>query len=122
MEPGLSKLPDDLAGKILSFLDPASLLRQRCLSRSFQRIASTSSLWEALCENVWKSKVHVSRQAQNLVSTNGMAAYRMAVEDATKRDYMTREEFCYDPVSQLGTIWSIRFKEAAGMLFRVTLW
>jgi F-box-like len=115
IEPELSKLPDDLTGKILSYLDSASLLRQRCLNRSFRRMASDSSLWEALCRTLWKSKVHVSRQARNLVSSNGLAAYRIAMEDAKNRDYITQEEICYDPVSQRGTIWSIRFKEAAGM-------
>lgn len=115
-EPELSKLPDDVAGRILSFLDPASLLRQRCLNRSFRRVASQSSIWEAICHNFWKDKVHVSRRARHLASTDGMAAYRTALEDAQTRDYVTREELCYDPETQRGTIWSIRFKEAAGRM------
>jgi hypothetical protein len=114
IEPELSKIPDDLTLRILSFLDVASLLRQRCLSRSFQRVASNSTLWESLCQTLWKNKVHVSRQARDVMSSNGMVAYRMALEDSTNRDYITQEELCYDPVLQRGTIWSIRFKEAAG--------
>lgn len=116
-EPQLNKLPDDLAGKILSFLDPPSLLRQRFLNRSFRRIASDTVLWQDLCHILWKDKVHVSREARMLSATDGMAAYRMALEDANTRDFITLEEFCYDPEAQQGTIWSLRFKESAGTCF-----
>ncbi|KAG7363245.1 F-box-like protein [Nitzschia inconspicua] len=114
VEPQLGKLPDDIAIKILSFLDPSSLLCQLRLNRSFHRIASDNTLWESLCRHLWKDKVHVSRQAQALVTSNAMAAYRMAIEDAHTRDYITPEELCYDPETRQYTIWSIRMKEAAG--------
>jgi F-box-like len=112
--PQLGKLPDDLVAKILSFLDAASLVRQRSLNRSFRRLASDTTLWQGLCYNLWKDKIHVEREARDLVTTDAMAAYRRALEDAQTRDHMTREELCYDPTTHKGTIWSLRFKEAAG--------
>jgi F-box-like len=65
--PQLGKLPDDLVAKILSFLDAASLVRQRSLNRSFRRLASDTTLWQGLCYNLWKDKIHVEREARDLV-------------------------------------------------------
>jgi hypothetical protein len=110
----LTKLPHDVICNIFSFLDAKSLLRQRCLNRSLQQIACQSSLWEGQCEYLWKDKVHVLRQAKDLRTTDALAAYRMSLLDARSRHHVTREELCYDPARQKGTIWSIRFKEAAG--------
>eukprot|EP00534_Pseudo-nitzschia_fraudulenta_P013311 CAMPEP_0201241772 /NCGR_PEP_ID=MMETSP0852-20130820/35187_1 /ASSEMBLY_ACC=CAM_ASM_000632 /TAXON_ID=183588 /ORGANISM="Pseudo-nitzschia fraudulenta, Strain WWA7" /LENGTH=436 /DNA_ID=CAMNT_0047538155 /DNA_START=138 /DNA_END=1448 /DNA_ORIENTATION=+ len=45
---------------------------------------------------------------------SAMSAYRMSVLDAEKRDHVTREELLYDPDTGKGTVWSFRFKEAAG--------
>ncbi|KAL3916863.1 MAG: hypothetical protein SGILL_004985 [Bacillariaceae sp.] len=46
--------------------------------------------------------------------TDAMAAYRTSIDDANTRDSVTRRELCFNPQTKRGTIWSIRFKEAAG--------
>jgi hypothetical protein len=111
-----TKLPNDIITNIFSFLDAKSLIRQRCLNRSFQQLASQCSLWEGQCHYLWKDKVHVTREARDLMTTNtdALAAYRTSLLDATNRHHVTRDELCYDPQTQRGTIWSIRFKESAG--------
>jgi len=43
-----------------------------------------------------------------------MAAYRISLLDGRNRDHLTREELIFDPDTGKGSIWSFRFKEAAG--------
>lgn len=110
----LVSLPDDLLCHVLSYLDVKSLLRSRCLTRSFRTIASKSSAgWENLCQTLWINKVHVPKSARE--HKDAMAAYRLSVEDARNRDYVTPEELLFDPISKTGTVWSFRFKESAGV-------
>jgi hypothetical protein len=109
----LDQLPHDCSSKILSFLDHVSVLRQRRVNRFFRRIASENAIWEPLCRQLWKDKIHVSKEAQDRLPKNAMEAYRLSIKDAT-RDYVTLPELCFNPQTKRGTIWSIRFKEAAG--------
>lgn len=109
----LSRIPDDIICKITSFLDVHSLLNMRVLNRSFRSLTSQSSAgWDNLCEQLWKTKVHVCPHAREC--TDHMAAYRMSVLDARDRDHILREELIYDPETCIGTIWNFRFKECAG--------
>ena len=110
----LDKLPHDCSVKVLAFLDHVSLLRQRCVNRAFGRIASENTVWEPLCQQLWKDKVHVSKQAQETLAKDAMAAYRLSIDDAKTREFGTTQELCFNPDTKRGTIWSIRFKEAAG--------
>ena len=43
-----------------------------------------------------------------------MAAYRMSLQDARDRNFVLPHELIYDPETETGTVWSFRFKEAAG--------
>ena len=109
----LSGMPTDVIYNVTSFLDAKSLLNMRVLNRSFRVIASHNSAgWDLLCENLWKTKVHVRAEARNC--TDRMAAYRLSVEDAQNRDHLLPEELIYDLETRTGTIWSFRFKESAG--------
>ena len=127
----LCDVPDDALCKVMSFLDANSLCKMRCLNRKFQRTASKNSAgWDYLCRNLWKNKIHVSGQAQQELlrsSTSSssartrtsddecaMSAYRISLQDGRNRDHVTREELVFDPDTGNGTIWSFRFKEAAG--------
>lgn len=110
----LSSLPEELLCNIMSFLDAKSLLETRCLNRSFRTLASQGDAgWDNLCQRLWADKVHVPREAREL--SNRMAAYRLSVEDARSRDFLTSEELLFDPITKKGTVWSFRFKESAGL-------
>jgi hypothetical protein len=125
-----SQLPDDVLCKVMSFMDATTLCIMRVLNRKFKRSASKNSAgWDNLCRNLWKEKIHVSRQAQQELlrsspTTNinsyrsadegAMPAYRISLVDGLNRDHLTREELMFDPDTGTGTIWSFRFKEAAG--------
>jgi hypothetical protein len=125
-----SQLPDDLLCKVMSFMDSTTLCTMRLLNRKFKRSASKNSAgWDNLCRHLWKEKIHVSRQAQQELlrsspTTNrtgnrsadesAMHAYRISLLDGLHRDHLTREELIFDPDTGSGTIWSFRFKEAAG--------
>ena len=109
----LSEMPDDVACNITSYLDIVSLLQVRQLNRSFRTLASQGSAgWDNLCQVLWRDKIHVPPQA--LQHPDSMAAYRMSILDARNRDFVTRKELLFDPITGAGTIWSFRFKECAG--------
>ena len=125
-----SELPSDAICKVTSFLDASTLCKMRLLNRKFYGLTSKNSAgWDDLCRNLWKDKIHVSRQAQEKLTckppaidtrTNeyddesAMSAYKISVLDSRHRDNITREELIFDPDTGTGTIWSFRFKEAAG--------
>jgi len=109
----LRSLPDDVICAIFSYLDVHSLLDMRCLNHSFRTIASKNSAgWSNLCKRLWETKVHVSPAA--ISTTDSMTAYRMSIQDARNRNHVEPHEFLFDSETRTGTIWSFRFKEAAG--------
>jgi hypothetical protein len=103
----------------------------RLLNEKFKGLASKDAAgWDFLCQSLWENKIHVSRDAQeellrssSTTSNNGigkgdesaMSAYRISLQDGRDRDHLTREELIFDPDTGTGTIWSFRFKEAAGI-------
>ncbi len=127
----LSQLPDDVLCNLMSFLDAHTLCKMRVLNQKLKRLASKNSAgWDHLCQNLWKTKIHVSKLArQELQSSSSsssinrnerrdegaMSAYRISILDAENRDHLTPEELIFDPETGTGTIWSFRFKEAAGI-------
>ena len=122
----LSHLPDDVLCSVLSFLDASMLCKMRRLNRKFKILASKNSAgWDNLCQTLWKSKIHVAREAREELESSSpssergdesaMSAYRISILDANNRDHVTREEFIFDPDTGTGTVWSFRFKEAAGI-------
>lgn len=109
----LLNLPEELLFGITSFLDVRSLLTTRQLNRKFRDLASRNEAgWTILCHDLWKDKVHVLEGACH--SLNSMEAYRKSLQDAKDRQCLTIDELCYDEETRTGTIWSFRFKEAAG--------
>ncbi len=109
----LLNLPEELLFGITSFLDVRSLLTVRQLNGKFRDLASRNEAgWTALCHDLWKDKVHILDGACH--SVNAMVAYRQSLQDARDRQYLTLDELCYDEATHSGTIWSFRFKEAAG--------
>jgi hypothetical protein len=109
----LRNMPEDVICNITSYLDLVSLIRVRRLNRSFRTLASKGSAgWGNLCQQLWLTKVHVVPTA--LEHPDAMAAYRLSVLDARDRDFVTREELVFDPLTRSGTVWSFRFKESAG--------
>ena len=112
-------LPTDLMCNCLQFLDVTTLLRMRTINTSFRDIASQNEAgWTDLCKRLWKTKIHILKAAKerNLEDDDSsmMTAYRLALVDGRTRQHVTREEFIYNPETNKGTIWSFRFKEAAG--------
>lgn len=109
----LLALPEDVLCKVLSYLDVVSLLQSRCLSRNFRALASRGSAgWENHCTKLWANKVHIAASARE--QTDFMTAYRLSIEDARHRNFISLEELLFDPATRTGTIWSFRFKESAG--------
>ena len=109
----LLSFPRDVLCAITSFLDMKSLLNMRQLDRSFRTLASTGEAgWTNLCHLLWRGKIHVPRSAR--LHPDPMEAYRMSLVDARQRHHITMEEFTYNPETHQGTVWSFRFKEAAG--------
>lgn len=109
----LSSLPEDVQCRITGFLDAPSLVRMRAVNRYYRRLASEDPAgWAFLCEYLWRDKIHVGVQARE--EPNRLEAYRLSIEDAIQRQHLTLEELCYNPSTDTGTIWSFRFKEAAG--------
>lgn len=112
-----SSLPDDLLCKVTSFLDVKSLLRMGCCNQHFYNLIKRNEAgWEGLCEQLWASKIHAPNFVieKNKKGINFKQAYVESIKDAKLRQYLTMEELCYDPDAETGTIWSFRFKEAAG--------
>ena len=118
----LSNLNTDILCRITSFLDPSGLLQGLGLTNHWFHILCQQNCagWDFLCEQTWHDKCHVAPQART--EPNKLQAYRMALQDAQNRYWITEEELCYDgndaatianPSIQ-PTIWSFRFKESAG--------
>jgi hypothetical protein len=113
----LLDLPTEVLSLMLSFVDVPSLLAMRQLCRKSKDVSSRDDAgWTTHCERLWKSKVHVSQHAKQLQSQKGkaMEAYIDSVRDARQRQHINHNELCYHPVSHSGTVWSFRFKSAAG--------
>lgn len=122
----LSQLPDDVLCSVMSFLDAKELCKMRMINKKIKRLASKNSAgWDHLCQNLWKTKIYVAREAREELKSSSssgergdesaMSAYRISLLDGNNRDHITREELIFDPSTGNGTIWSFRFKEAAGI-------
>jgi F-box-like len=114
-EDGLfASLPEEVTCKVMSYLDINSLLDMRRINRSFHTLASTDSAgWRNHFQQLRENKIHIPPAA--LVSRiDSMDAYRMSVEDARTRNHIESHELMFDPCTRTGTVWSFRFKEAAG--------
>ena len=112
----LDLLTVDVQKNITSFLDAGSLLTVRCLNRKWSKLAVQNDAgWTALCvKHLWPSKVHVCREAKQLLARNAMEAYKLSLRDARERQWPTLDEVTYDLESKTGTVWTVRFKETAG--------
>lgn len=110
-------LPSEVLSSVMSFMDVPTLSTMRLVNKKSNTIASRDDAgWTAHCHRQWKDKVHVSPKAKELQKQKGrsMEAYMESVRDACERQYVQHSELCYDPVSHSGTVWSFRFKSAAG--------
>jgi hypothetical protein len=114
MSQSLQSLPEEVVCTICSYLNVHTLLDMRCVNRFFRTLASKNSAgWSNLCDDLWKNKIHVSPAARSMVDSK-MTAYRISLQDAQERHHIERHELLFDPDTKTGTIWSFRFKEAAG--------
>lgn len=121
----LLDLPDDVSLRVLRHLDAPDLCRMRSVTRRHYDLAARNAAgWTRLCRRTWDDKVFVAAEARQLwrqASSNhnddkasSMRAYRVALQDATRRQAVRLEEFLYDPATGAGTVWSFRFKQSAG--------
>ena len=121
----LLDLPEEILTRVTGFLDAPELLRIRLVNQYLASLAARNDAgWKTLCDRLWSDKAHVCSEAWALRNEqhgndnnqrNCMEAYRVSLHDATARHYLRlHEEFLYDPVTQQGTVWSFRFKQAAG--------
>ena len=117
----LSDFNTDILCRITSFLDPSNLLLGLGLTNHFfhDLCQQNCAGWDFLCEQTWQHKCHVALQART--EPNKLQAYRMALQDAQNRYWITEDELCYDGNANTDhnqniqpTIWSFRFKESAG--------
>ena len=111
----LPQLPEDLLFRISSFLDVCSLVYLGTANRYFHELCQRNQAgWMNLCRQLWNTKIHVAPQARALLHEHALSAYRLACTDATQRQHLSKDEFCYNPETHQGTVWSFRFKESAG--------
>jgi hypothetical protein len=110
----LTPLPEDVLTRITGFLDAKSLSRGLgCVNRTYRGLCGRNEAgWDHLCLDRWRDKVHVAAAA--LAEPDRRRAYRLSVQDARERNHVTEDEFCYNPDTGRGTVWSFRFKESAG--------
>lgn len=114
------ELPDELLCKVASFLDVTTLSHARSVSRKFKALMSTNEAgWLLHCQQLWNQRLHVSLFARRIVTANcstfpARDAYILSCMDS-RRDEMTMDELCYDCHHGQGTVWTFRFKEAAGL-------
>jgi len=139
-QPSLSSLPEELLYQVGSFLNVSSLNNARLCCRRFNDLLkSDHSGWAENCQRLWKFKAHVLPAARQVVpggtihvqgpeskltsiTTDGLLqlstafdAYRLSCIDAKLRQELHRDhELVYDPLTGTGTVWSFRFKQAAG--------
>eukprot|EP00547_Thalassionema_nitzschioides_P007244 CAMPEP_0194221538 /NCGR_PEP_ID=MMETSP0156-20130528/30813_1 /TAXON_ID=33649 /ORGANISM="Thalassionema nitzschioides, Strain L26-B" /LENGTH=226 /DNA_ID=CAMNT_0038951979 /DNA_START=144 /DNA_END=821 /DNA_ORIENTATION=- len=107
-----AELPQDLLFQVTSFLTAKSLLSITSVNEQFFAIcAKDEAGWENLCFQLWKDKIFVDEALQKSPYIN---AYRKTTEEAITRQHIHHHEFCFDPVTEKGTIWNFRFKDAAG--------
>lgn len=100
----LAVFGSDLMLTILYRLDARSLAQSILVSREWQALAASDSLWSKKCEELWAGKAHLPRTAlQRGISK--LAAYSISVWDA-KRTQIMREDLC-------SHAWEFRFKAPA---------
>lgn len=100
----LAVFGSDLMLTILYRLDARSLAQSILVSRGWQALAASDSLWSKKCEELWVGKAHLPRTAlQRGISK--LAAYSFSVRDA-KRTQIMREDLC-------SHAWEFRFKTPA---------
>lgn len=111
----LVMLPDVIMAKIASFLEVGSLKRARLVNRNFNRILSSDEAgWVNHCHRLWSRRFHAHPEAYQ--HNTAKDAYRLSCIDARLRHYIKPEEFIFDPKNATAsTVWSFRFKEAAGI-------
>jgi hypothetical protein len=109
-------LPNEVVSRIFNYLDVTSLVRAIQVSTRFRVVGSLDiSGWPRHCEDLWRDKVHVLTRARQLKSDGqSLSAFVTSYHDARLRQEIAESELCYDPVSQSGTVWNFRFKDAAG--------
>lgn len=108
----LSILPEELLLHATSFLDISSLMRFKTLNKQLNIVcAKDNAGWINLCQTLWNKKIFIPVECLNNPS---MASYRASLHDAKTRQHVRYEEFVFDLETDTGTIWSFRFKDAAG--------
>ena len=135
----LSSLPEELLYQVGSFLNVSSLNNARLCCRRFNDLLKSDHAgWVENCQRLWRSKALVLPAARQVVNigtinlkdpgfkltstTDGLLqlstafdAYRLSCIDAKLRQELHRDhELVYDPKTGTGTVWSFRFKQAAG--------
>ena len=111
-------LPEEVLCRVTSFLDARSLLNFGASTKYYHRVCLKNQAgWDNLCRTHWKSKVYVAPDAQRLLreptnETAALRAYRVARDDAAIRQFVRKEDICYD--LNPSAVWSFRFKESAG--------
>jgi F-box domain len=116
-------LPEELLFCVLSYLDVIPLLRMRSLNKNlYEQCSKDDAGWVRLCQLLWRDKVYVPAEFSTRPS---MDSYRRSLHDASSRDFFRHnskdilcessyDEFIFDETTEVGPIWSFRFKESAG--------
>mmetsp|Transcript_9530 Transcript_9530/g.18324 ORF Transcript_9530/g.18324 Transcript_9530/m.18324 type:complete len:453 (+) Transcript_9530:234-1592(+) len=110
-------LPDDLLAYMATFLNVGSLKQARTVNRKFHRILSQDKAgWKDHLQRLWSRRLHVRHHHHHpLEATPAIEAYRASCQDARLRHAVHLTELLFDPQnSNIGTIWSFRFKQVAG--------
>lgn len=117
----LPNLPDELVMQVGSFLDVRTLKHARYLNRRFRDLFSRDEAgWVQHFHHLWQRKAHIHPVACHLLTgfpkenAFAMKAYRVACFDAAERQEIALDELCFDMQRATGTIFSFRFKQAAG--------
>ena len=112
---GLNDLPDDILAHMACFLNVGSLKQARVVNRRFNRILSSDKAgWKEHLQRLWSRRVHV--HLNEYLTKCAKDAYRLSCMDARLRHAVRLEELVFDPNNPVShsTVWSFRFKYAAG--------
>ncbi|CAN1144708.1 hypothetical protein LINPERPRIM_LOCUS16769 [Linum perenne] len=94
----------DVTMKIMGKLDAPSMALCLLVSRGWNSIASTDTLWSLKCEELWVGKAHLPQLSQ-IHGLSKRAVYSLSLSDG-KRDRIMRADLC-------GHAWEFHFTKAA---------
>nr|GMD85513.1 F-box family protein [Ipomoea batatas]GMD90755.1 F-box family protein [Ipomoea batatas] len=99
----------DIMLMILSHLDARSVALSLLVSRRWNGVASSDTIWGPKCEELWLGKAHIPRISK-LRGLAKLAVYSLAVVDG-KRARIMRDDLC-------DHAWEFHFTEAAPEFWR----